>query len=720
MKVKYLLSVWIVSVMLLAWYSFAGSRNLPGIDLVTRAEWWADETWRFAEQPAYQAMIAAREAWADELQQMKEDDFDAYLAEKDKEYKRQMANDYLMSNFEDEYSLDSQNKYYEGHELWQTESFKEDKSKIVIHHTADTATFGDKGDVIAYMHKTYKFHAFTRGWWDIGYNFLIDPFGNIYEGRAGGEDVVATHAAWNNSPSIGIALMGNFEVQNPTDKQKAALVKLLTALSAKYNIDPEGKVSYHRTSKVDPYLETRVDYAIAGHTDAGFTACPGEHLYELLPSIRTQVKKNLFNYQLVNRNTSRDITLPWFQYSSSNTANLQLDVDIDSIRSCSSLQSEISLQQCKIYNGKLNLSFSKTGRASWRKKFLIKDTSGNEYNIAVTILWQSDLDPIVQTVRNMFFKRHSTPTSVAQSKIAHKITIDEAKQYLQQKIRVLLHELSRNYDTWEISCPNTCNFVLDQDVQVAGSGTVKIRDNHVVLEVGDKLSIGSVLHISSEDNLVTVDSYNRSSYAGIPWNSFRGTLTVMEDEIYNKKTDAFDTQFVMINTLDFDDYLKGIVETNDTEHVEKNKVMAMIAKSYALFYMHPDNKQPNIPNSAQYNAIDDPDLYQKYVWAGLEKTLKKWYQALEQTKDKLIVYNGYVPILPYFNCSAGFTYTAQEKRWWTDTPYLESRLDFARCSDFNGHGVGLAGQGAQWWAEKWRSRMEIINYYYDGVRVVNL
>gem|GEM_PF-1795077 len=73
---------------------------------------------------------------------------------------------------------------------------------------------------------------------------------------------------------------------------------------------------------------------------------------------------------------------------------------------------------------------------------------------------------------------------------------------------------------------------------------------------------------------------------------------------------------------------------------------------------------------------------------------------LTQTKNQILLYSGYVPILPYFSCSAGFTFSAQEKRGWIDTPYLQSRYDQEKCVDFQGHGVGLSGKGAQYLAEQ--------------------
>lgn len=205
--------------------------------------------------------------------------------------------------------------------------------------------------------------------------------------------------------------------------------------------------------------------------------------------------------------------------------------------------------------------------------------------------------------------------------------------------------------------------------------------------------IVSSINVSSKINsLVIVTNYKRTSAAKIPRNTFRGSLLFTKDSLKNLTTKQYQNQYVVINTLLFNDYLKGIVETNDSEHTEKIKVMNLISKSYALFYLDKKNQHPSIPSGAQYNAIDNPDMFQKYVGAGLEKTLKKVPSLLVKTKNQILMYSGYVPILPYFSCSAGFTRSAKEKRGWSDTSYLVSRIDVQKCDDFNGHGVGLSGK----------------------------
>jgi hypothetical protein len=64
--------------------------------------------------------------------------------------------------------------------------------------------------------------------------------------------------------------------------------------------------------------------------------------------------------------------------------------------------------------------------------------------------------------------------------------------------------------------------------------------------------------------------------------------------------------------------------------------------------------------------------------------------------------------------------SAEEKRGWKDTPYLQSVFDFAPCTTFEGHGVGLAGKGAQFFAEKGMKAEDILQWYYPGVEVVEI
>jgi peptidoglycan hydrolase-like amidase len=81
------------------------------------------------------------------------------------------------------------------------------------------------------------------------------------------------------------------------------------------------------------------------------------------------------------------------------------------------------------------------------------------------------------------------------------------------------------------------------------------------------------------------------------------------------------------------------------------------------------------------------------------------------------MYNWYLPILPYFNCSAWFTLSAEEKWWWIDTPYLKSTYDFNGCKEFAWHWVWLSGKWAERLAQQWMTYDLILKYYYDGISI---
>jgi hypothetical protein len=80
-------------------------------------------------------------------------------------------------------------------------------------------------------------------------------------------------------------------------------------------------------------------------------------------------------------------------------------------------------------------------------------------------------------------------------------------------------------------------------------------------------------------------------------------------------TDTYVRKPVVINHLSVPEYLKGIAESNDQEHLEKNKILSLLTKNYVLFYLDKTHTHPSIPQEATYNAIDDPRSFQKYVGA---------------------------------------------------------------------------------------------------------
>ena len=125
----------------------------------------------------------------------------------------------------------------------------------------------------------YAYHTRRLGWSDIGYNFLVDPFGQIFEGRAGGIDrnVIGAHALSFNTGSSGIALLGNFAKKALTEEARVALADLLAWRLDRAHVDPTAPVVHAASGTT---LR-----AVSGHRDVNATECPGGKVYPELDAL---------------------------------------------------------------------------------------------------------------------------------------------------------------------------------------------------------------------------------------------------------------------------------------------------------------------------------------------------------------------------------------------------------------------------------------------------
>jgi hypothetical protein len=163
-----------------------------------------------------------------------------------------------------------------------------------IHHT-ETANAYSAGQVPAMIRSIFHFHRDVRGWHDIGYNFLVDKFGRIWEGRLGGidEPVVGAQAGGYNLVSTGVALLGSYQSHGASPAALEALARLTSWKLALHgvhstgttvvHVDPAG-ASFSRFPANAPVKLKR----ISGHRDADSTDCPGNSLYRRLPRIRSR------------------------------------------------------------------------------------------------------------------------------------------------------------------------------------------------------------------------------------------------------------------------------------------------------------------------------------------------------------------------------------------------------------------------------------------------
>jgi hypothetical protein len=170
--------------------------------------------------------------------------------------------------------------------------------KLAFVHHSDNPNGYSPGQVPALILSIYIFHRFTRGWFDIGYNFVIDASGRIWEARAGGIDlpVIGAQAGGYNAESTGVCMLGTFSAQLPTPPALDALQRLLAWKLSLHGVPVRGKV----VVEVDPasafYTPFRPGQLvplprIAGHRDGDTTDCPGNDLYGYLPTVRDRVQQ---------------------------------------------------------------------------------------------------------------------------------------------------------------------------------------------------------------------------------------------------------------------------------------------------------------------------------------------------------------------------------------------------------------------------------------------
>ena len=161
--------------------------------------------------------------------------------------------------------------------------FYTDPSHIIIHHSAGNTMSNDFGAVVSLY---YDFHVNTNGWDDIGYNWLVDPDGVIYEGR--GLDKLGAHFSCMNGNTIGICLIGDYTQTRPTDEALLGVEKICAWLASKYQLDVLSR-NYHSSSELDLFSITSHRDGNPSPNGCSTTTCPGDSLYQFLGSIRQNV-----------------------------------------------------------------------------------------------------------------------------------------------------------------------------------------------------------------------------------------------------------------------------------------------------------------------------------------------------------------------------------------------------------------------------------------------
>lgn len=156
---------------------------------------------------------------------------------------------------------------------------------LIIHHTvSNNAT----SDWAANVRAIWQYHTYTQNWGDIGYNYLVDPNGNLYEGHLGGDDVIGIHSGDANKGSMALALLGTFSTYTPPAPMMESAANLFAWKASQRGIDVYDASTLPNMSWGTPNLMGHRD--VYGGTN---TSCPGDEAYGLLPNLRDMVAQRI-------------------------------------------------------------------------------------------------------------------------------------------------------------------------------------------------------------------------------------------------------------------------------------------------------------------------------------------------------------------------------------------------------------------------------------------
>ncbi|MEU6574206.1 peptidoglycan recognition protein [Streptomyces sp. NPDC046805] len=173
--------------------------------------------------------------------------------------------------------------------------YNADVKAVFVHHT-DGANDYSCADSASIVRGIYAYHVQVNGWNDIGYNFLVDKCGTIFEGRKGGVDrpVLGAHTYGWNRESAGIAVLGEYTSTSATNAAMTSIARIAAWKLGQYGADPGSTVDLTagatQTNGLGKSFTAGSKYTfqrISGHRDGYNTACPGNTLYSQLPAIRT-------------------------------------------------------------------------------------------------------------------------------------------------------------------------------------------------------------------------------------------------------------------------------------------------------------------------------------------------------------------------------------------------------------------------------------------------
>lgn len=267
------------------------------VRVISRREWWADEWLRYRSNTSVEKQLGEWESRGKipRIVNLSQSDVDAMA-------KDSKIGEILQSLHPESFSVVKRIRYENGKKLIWPLTYSSAVDRIIVHHTAESASQATLDDKVV-LRSIYLYHTQTRGWGDIGYNYIVWKDGTIFEWRSGGDYVQGAHAYGNNLWTTGVALLGNFESNSVPDRQLWWLVDISTYLAQKYGInvweDTVGFRTCGKWSATDCLIDQVKVKKLDGHTGVWYTACPWKDLEDRLGALRTTVNSNVWNVWLI-------------------------------------------------------------------------------------------------------------------------------------------------------------------------------------------------------------------------------------------------------------------------------------------------------------------------------------------------------------------------------------------------------------------------------------
>lgn len=267
--------------------------------VVTRSEWWADESLRYFSDASLEKKKAD---WVSRWKTPR------LITETQAQHDVRIQENTEMSAI-NSLSPDTRNtvsiQRYEWVKklIWSLEKVKK-VEKIVIHHTAESLS--QDADDASLVRAIYNYHTNTKGWWDIWYNYLIGQRWQIYEGRAGGDYVQWAHVYGNNAGTVGISVIGNYGILHLNRDQEKWLQDAVIWLAQKYGIDVSESSIAAKLCKSGENCKWKLINTpnLIGHRDIWVTDCPGSNIFIKIPELRTLVASRVWKVNpIYNYNT---------------------------------------------------------------------------------------------------------------------------------------------------------------------------------------------------------------------------------------------------------------------------------------------------------------------------------------------------------------------------------------------------------------------------------